>query len=128
AEQSPVRRDPIADHIPLRPVPLLEGHAALTFMVLTGHVDRMKEVLAAEGFDPRLVKPQILKAPTHFIAAERTMTEALLSGTHRFDIEDAVDDAEIVVDAADALFVFEIALAGVIDRLDDSLQHRILLA
>src|SRR5205085_5594783 len=119
--------DPAADHIPFRAIPLLEGHAAFTFMVLTGYVDRMKEVLGTKGFNPRLIEPQIFKTPAHLIPSKRAMAEALLGGSHGFDIEDAVDDAEIVIDAADALLVFEIAFAGVIDRLDDFLQHRILL-
>ena len=47
------------------------------------------------------------------------MAEFLLGDPDRLDIEDPVDDAEIVVDAADPIFIFQIALAGAVDCLDD---------
>ena len=67
----------------------------------------------------------MLEAPAHFVAGQRAVAELLLRDADRLDVEDAVDDAEIVVDAADALLVLEVALAGAVDRLDDLLQHRI---
>src|SRR5436853_77368 len=47
-KQRPIGRDPVADHLPLRPVPLLESHAAFAFMVFASDVDRMEKVLGAE--------------------------------------------------------------------------------
>ena len=68
----------------------------------------------------------MLEAPADFVAGQRAMAELLLRDADRLDIEDAVDDAEVVINAADALLVVEVALAGAIDGLHDLLQDRIL--
>src|SRR5262249_2581170 len=114
------------DDLPPLAVPLLERHAAVAFMIVPGHVDRVEEILGAERFDPRRIELEMFETPADFIAGERAMTELLLRDADRLDIEDAVDDAEVVIDAADALLVVEVALAGAVDCLHDFLQDRIL--
>ena len=74
----------------------------------------------------RRIEFEMFEAPAHLVAGQRAMAEFFLRDTDRFDVEDAIDDAEIVIDAADALFVLQVALAGAVDGLDDLLQHRVL--
>ena len=40
----------------------------------------------------------MLEAPADLVAGQRAMAELLLRDADRLDVEDAVDDAEIVVD------------------------------
>ena len=109
-------------------IPLLEGHEAIAFMVVPGDVDRMEQVLRAQRLDARRIELEMLEAPAHFIAGQSAMAELLLRDTDGLDIEDPVHDAEVMIDAADALLVLEIAFAGGVNGLDDFLQHRILRA
>src|SRR5580704_10330067 len=70
----------------------------------------------------------MFETPSHLVARKRAVAEFLLGYADRFDIEDPVNDPEIVIDAADAIFVFQIALAGTVHCLDDLLQYRVLRA
>src|ERR1700746_532102 len=102
-QQLPVWRDPTGDHLPLLAVPLLERHAAVAFVIIPGHIDRVEKVLGAERLDPRRIELEMLEAPADFVAGQCAVTVFLLRNADGFDIKDAVDDAEIVIDAADAL-------------------------
>src|SRR2546428_932216 len=48
AYQLLVRIDPVADHLPLSSVPLLELHLAAAFVVGAGHLERLHEADRAE--------------------------------------------------------------------------------
>ena len=56
----------------------------------------------------------MLEAPANFVAAQRAVAELLLGDADRFDVEDAVNDTEVVINATDALLVVEVAFAGAI--------------
>ena len=70
----------------------------------------------------------MLEPPAHLVSGQSAVSEFLLRDPDRFDVQDPVDDAEIVIDGADARFVLEIALAGVVHGLHDLLHDGVLLS
>src|SRR5207245_4545443 len=115
-------RDPVGDDVPLLAVPLLDEHGAIAFMVLAGHLDRMRKALHADLLEPLLGQVEILEAPAHFLAGERLLAELRHRGTDRLGREHRVDDAPVVERRADRLLLRG-ALPLVVDVLDDVRVH-----
>src|ERR1700722_8371585 len=86
----------------------------------------MKQALGPQRLDARRIELEMLEAPAYFIAVQCTFSELLLRNANGLDIENAVDDPEVVINAADALFVFEVALVGAVYGLHDLLDDWIL--
>src|SRR6516225_11764919 len=70
-QQRTVGLHPVADHVPLLAVPLLEAHGAAAFMIRAGQLERLDETECAELFQARIVEIQMLEAPAHLLARER---------------------------------------------------------
>src|SRR5262249_36075134 len=119
-----IRVDPVADRVPLRAVPLLELHRAAALVVRARELDGLEQAERAQLLQARVVDVQVLEAPAHLFTGERALAELRLRDADRLDVQDRVLDAEVVVDAAEALGILEVALALVEDVLLDLLQHR----
>src|SRR5918994_2514722 len=119
-----VARDPVADHLPLLSVPLLELHRAAAFVVEARDLHRLHQVEGAELLEALLVDLQVLDAPAHFLAAERPLAELRLRGAHGLGGENALDHAAVEVLLADAVAVLHVAaLAAGVHVLQDLLHH-----
>src|SRR5574341_1994936 len=86
-----VARDPVADHLPLSSVPLLELDRAAALVVEARHLDRLQQVERAELLQALLVDLQVLDAPAHLLAGERTLAVLGLRGADRFGGQDSLD-------------------------------------
>src|ERR1700761_2872518 len=68
----------------------------------------------------------MFETPSHFVTRKRVVAEFLLGYADRFDVENSVNDPKIVIDAADTIFILQVALAGTVNSLDDLLQYWVL--
>ena len=93
-------------------------------MVLAGDVDGMEQALRADLLDVSRFELQVLKAPSELVARQHAFAEFFLSLAHSFNGQNAIQDAEVVVNAADARLVSEITFSGAVNGLDDVLQDR----
>src|SRR6266404_4242174 len=116
--------DPIGDHLPLLAVPLLELDRSAALVIRAGHLDCLHEPGRAEVFQARLADLQVLDAPAHLLAGQRLLAVFLLCLADRFDGDDTVHHAAVVIDAADARLIFHLPLALGVDILLDFLDHR----
>src|ERR1700734_1082795 len=74
-QQRPIGSDPVGHDLPLRAVPLLEGHAAVALMVVPCDIDRMEQVLGAELGDTALIEAQMFESPAYFVASQSACAE-----------------------------------------------------
>ena len=105
-------------------VPLLELDRAAALVVGAGHLERLHEAGGAELLQPRLGDVEVLDAPADLLGRQRLLAVLLLRLADRLDGDDAVHDAAVVVDRADARLVLHLALALRVDVLLDLLDHR----
>src|SRR5689334_19495833 len=125
AHELAVGLHPVADHLPLGAVPLLELHQPGAFVVEAGDLERRHEAGGAELLQTLRVDVQVLDAPAHLLAGARlALPELLPREADRLDGDDARHDAARVVDRAEARLVLELSLALVVDVLLDVLHHR----
>src|SRR6266566_3431033 len=102
--------DPVSNEVPFLPVPLLELDRAAPLMVHAGDLDRLQEAEGPEFLQALFVDVQILQAPAHLLARQRLLAELRLSRADGLRVQDAVDDAAVVIHLAEAVHVFEAAL------------------
>src|SRR5882724_10322780 len=62
-QEIPVRRDPVADDVPLRAVPLDDPRRTAAFMILDRQLQRLHQPQHAELREPLVVDVQMLEAP-----------------------------------------------------------------
>src|SRR5512144_858304 len=67
ADDRLVRLDPVRDHLPFCPVPLLELDRAAPLVIHAGELDRLQESNGAQLFQALLVDVQVLQAPAHLL-------------------------------------------------------------
>src|SRR6516165_5001031 len=95
--------DPVGDNLPLVAVPLQELDRAASLMVGAGDLERLHETGCTELLEPRLADLQVLDAPAHLLGCDRLALAVLrLRGADGFDSDNAMHDAAVVVDRADA--------------------------
>src|SRR5437016_5482713 len=119
-----VRLDPVGDRVPLVAVPLQEFHRTAALMIHARHLERLHESGCTQLLQARLADLQILDAPAHLLAGQRLLAELLLGLANRFNRDDAVDDAAVVVDRTDARLIFHLTLKFRVDVLLDVLDNR----
>src|SRR6476660_3799468 len=115
-----VGRDPVADELPLLPVPLLELDRAAPLVVHARQLDRLEEAEGAELLQALLVDVQVLETPPYLLAGQGLLAELGLRRADRLGVQDSVDDPAVVVHRAEARDVLEVSLvpAGVDELLD----------
>ena len=97
-------------------------------MVRAGQLERLHQADRAECFQACVVELEVFKTPAHLLAGQRLLAELVLGDTHGFDVQNAVDHAEVVIDRAEAFWVGQIALARIDNGFFDALKHRELRA
>ncbi len=100
-----IRFDPVRLHVPFLAVPLLKLHGARAFVIGARNVDRRQQAGRAQLRYPLIVEVEVLEAPLDLLPAERMFSEMILRDAERFDVQDAVDDAERVIAAADTALI-----------------------
>src|SRR6266498_4625092 len=120
-----VRLDPVGDDVPLLAVPLLELDRAAPLVIHAGDLDRLQESNGAELLQALLVDVQVLQAPAHLLASERLLAELRLGGADRLRVQDAVNDAPVVIDRAETREVLQVPLVPArVAILLDVLENR----
>src|SRR6266542_1083117 len=92
-----VRLDPLGDDVPFLAIPLLELDRAAPFVVRAGELDRLQQADGAELLQSLVVDVQVLQTPPHLLARQRLLAELGLRGANGLRIQDAVDDAAVVI-------------------------------
>src|SRR6476660_129717 len=65
-----IGRAPVADELPLLPVPLLELDRAAALVIHARNLERLEETEGAELLQALLVDVQVLQAPPHLLAGQ----------------------------------------------------------
>src|SRR5262249_29985375 len=110
-----VRLDPVADDLPLRPVPLLELHRSSALVVGAGDLVGLDEAGRPQLREPGVIDLDVLQSPAHLLAGERLLAELPLGDADALDGDDPGEHSAVVEDAPDAGLVDHVALAGTVD-------------
>ena len=102
-QHCPIRLNPIGDEFPVLPVPLLDAHLAVAFVVITRQCNRHHQPVGAQLCDALGSDVEMFVAPLNLFALERLLAEFGLGSTDRLKIVDRVDYAAVVEYLADLL-------------------------
>src|SRR6266542_7153562 len=120
-----IRFDPVGDDVPLLAVPLLELDRAASLVIHAGDLDRLQESDGAELLQALLIDVQVLQTPAHLLAGQRFLAELRLGGADRLRVQDAVNDAPVVIDRAETREVLQVRLVPArVEILLDVLENR----
>src|SRR5262249_37768803 len=125
-QHCPIRLNPIGDEFPVLPVPLLDAHLAVAFVVITRQCNRHHQPVGAQLCDALRSDVEMFVAPLNLFALERLLAEFGLGGADRLKIVDCVDSATVVEYLAD-LLSRRVTAIRVIDIFEDVLDHGIVL-